>query len=331
MSDPQIDQSLPSGNFTFDWVEQNTPQPSVNEFKTATREENLNKNRYTNVLANESTRVILSNDKYINANYVCNGRYICCQAPLTTTQEDFYNMIIETKSSIVVMLTRFEENGKIKANPYYPKEKEVKKIGNYSIKTGNLLYKEQQTINRMNMRICELIIENKTSKIKRSVVHIHFMGWPDFGVPQNVKAITDMLFISLLCRKNKISKLEGPPIIHCSAGLGRSGTFAALLRVFEEQSTTDKSKMFDKTFFETKTQPKLDLFVAQFVLSLRSERYGMVQTEEQFNFIIDVLKNAYETIFPHLQNTKTTELLKVLKPFMSETLQSTIASFMKSI
>ncbi|KAL7713217.1 receptor-type tyrosine-protein phosphatase O-like [Entamoeba marina] len=147
------------------------------------------------------------------------------------------------------------------------------------------------------------------------------MGWPDFGVPQNVKAITDMLFISLLCRKNKFSKLEGPPIIHCSAGLGRSGTFAALLRVFEEQCYSILKKPLKITYTPTTDKSKI----------LRSERYGMVQTEEQFNFIIDVLKNAYETIFPHLQNTKTTELLKVLKPFMSETLQSTIASFMKSI
>ncbi|KAL7721245.1 Tyrosine-protein phosphatase domain-containing protein [Entamoeba marina] len=94
---------------TFQWLAENTA-PVGEIFCTSKSSENFCKNRYKNILANENTLVPLG--KYVNANYVCCGRYISCQAPIPTTIEDFFDMVTFCKSNIIVMLTSLKESGK---------------------------------------------------------------------------------------------------------------------------------------------------------------------------------------------------------------------------
>ena len=221
--------------YKFEWVEANSIPFNPERAKTAMSDANSNRNRYNNVLPFDDTRVVLNDTQnYINASYICGRRYISCQAPMTNTFEDFYRMVWDENSPLIVMLTKFEENDRRKADPYFPDGKEMKRCGVFEVKTGAVLFKDVPTVRRTQVQIRELIITNKALGQKRSVVHIHYLGWPDFGVPASTKPIIDLALLSTVFRGTvKGTKLEGPVVVHCSAGLGRSGTFIGLLRVFD--------------------------------------------------------------------------------------------------
>ena len=123
--------------YSYEWVNQNTKELPESEFSISNAEENVSKNRYNNVVANNTTIVKLSTNKYVNANFVCGGRYISCQAPLSHTIEDFWTMIWDQNVPVIIMLTKYEENGKTKATPYFSETASPKKFGNYAISTGS--------------------------------------------------------------------------------------------------------------------------------------------------------------------------------------------------
>ncbi|EKE40351.1 hypothetical protein ENUP19_0083G0016 [Entamoeba nuttalli] len=335
--------------YSFDWVNQHTAIIKDEEFSLSCKASNLTKNRYKNVLANNRSIVPLKSGDYINANYVFGGRYISCQAPLTTTIEDFYNMVWEQETPIIIMLTKYEEKDRIKATRYFPENGIEQKYGKFNIKVGSILYNDLQTIKRMETQVREIIIENQIEKSKRSIIHIHYTGWPDFGVPSNIKQITDMLFISLVCRgKIKGIKLNGPPIIHCSAGLGRSGTFIILFRIYEHhfystlKGRIDFSQCNNNTLIDIKLEKQINdikkalneyeikKLVAEIVISLRNERKGIVQSEEQYNFIIQLLNEFYTEIYPFIPSNKS-HVIDQVEQFLSPTLRTNLKQFIKPL
>ncbi|ELP88076.1 protein-tyrosine phosphatase, putative [Entamoeba invadens IP1] len=335
---------------TFDWIEANTPQTSTNDFKTALLPENEVKNRYSNVLPNETTRVLVRKTDYINANHVFGNRYISCQAPLSNTTEDFYTMAWEQESGVVVMLTKFEEKEKSKASSYFPDTPgQMKRFGNFTVTCGAVLFGDPQTIGRMEMQARELIMENKTlGKGKRTLIHIHYTGWPDFGVPPNSLIFRDMIYIVLsCCGRYKGKALTGPPIIHCSAGLGRSGTFLGTLRFYQQyfnsllkkpvpfvfnQKTTKAGELENRINAIDKPVSGIELreLLANVVFSMRSERKGMVQTAEQYEFLVANVGEFFQTVWGKM-NGKKSELIEVVKPLMSDTTQEAIDPFIKKI
>ena len=216
-------------------------------------------NRYPDVLALEKTRVKSSNsdDFYVNGNYiqVRNFLGIATQAPVPTEFKCFWEMILEHNVKYILMLSKLIEGFRVKADRYWPPNVNqtldfdgIKVTLQNETKIGNIIFRE-------------ILVSNKTQKLL--VSHIQYTGWPDFGVPENVDEIR--LLVNLV-------KNASCPVVHCSAGIGRSGTFLAILCYLHLLATTgEPSTVFD--------------IVSQF----RHQRMGMVQTIGQYEFIYAVL------------------------------------------
>ena len=232
-----------------------------------TAQENQSANRYPNILAMDSTRVRLSNGQYINANYVeiLEGyKCIATQAPMLHTVDNFWHMVFENEISAIVMLTKLVENSRVKATAYWPS-------ANYMHTTTD----QKLTIKLLSDQVVTptIFIRNvEVSDGTRSKVvkHIHFTGWPDFGVPDNyndILAVVDMVLDS-----------SGFPVVHCSAGVGRAGTFLALL------------------IYNKAQREKINVKVPQIIGRLREQRTGSVQTKEQFCFIYSCIQYQNRTL-----------------------------------
>ncbi|HMP28404.1 MAG TPA: protein-tyrosine phosphatase family protein [Saprospiraceae bacterium] len=227
------------------------------------KEDNLKKNRYTNVLPPDSTRVKINGVDYINANYIdlCESentskKIIACQGPLKNTEQDFWTMILENKTPVILMLTKTFEKGKIKCSNYYPLvEEECIYQDGLKVKNNSVERKEGYVITELEVTSRGL----PPHKLK----HIYYYGWPDCGVPPSKDELLNILIdYSKICVLNP----AGIPVCHCSAGLGRTGTVIAILRCLETKEN-----------------------VKDAVAKLRKQRHGMVQTKEQYRFILNFL------------------------------------------
>jgi protein tyrosine phosphatase len=241
------------------------------------------KNRYSNILTLDHTAVKLNNNNYINANHVSGTyeypqKYICCQAPLPTTFIDFWTMIWEQNINIIVMLTNLIEKGYVKADQYWPDCVDTP----YNFRTINIQFISE--INRLGVQMRTFkIIKDSTYKY---VYQFHYIDWPDKGIPDSVESF--MTLINMInMQKHIIAKniypndlqkqfkyeLDNPIIVHCSAGIGRTGTFvvahlcAGLLSL---------NKNID---------------ILALTLHIRHQRYGMVQTLEQYEYIYKVVNH----------------------------------------
>ncbi|XP_052244726.1 receptor-type tyrosine-protein phosphatase S-like [Dreissena polymorpha] len=248
---------------------------SVLPITAALSEGCLQKNRFVDILPFDHSRVKLRQTddvdgaNYINANYIpgykSRGEYIATQGPLRTTFEDFWRMIWEQKVDIIVMLTNLVEKGKFKCDMYWP--------DNEQVFYGNLLVSKQseRDLSFYKLRIFEI----KLNKERRSIKHFWFIKWPDAGCPEKPK-----LFLEFVQAVQKARAPAGngcPFVVHCSDGVGRTGTFIAV----------------DHLLQHIRDHEDVDIF--QLVLDIREHRCNMVQTEAQFVFIYDCLK-AFLTV-----------------------------------
>ncbi|KAL5277739.1 hypothetical protein ACFFRR_002766 [Megaselia abdita] len=218
-------------------------------FDHARMKNNLSKNRYTDVLCYDHSRVILSSkscsvdDKsdnndgsdYINANFVDGYKqknaYISTQGPLPKTSHDFWRMIWEQQCLLIVMTTRVMERGRIKCGQYWePLEDSVCQFGDYQVRTFSVDSNDDYTVASLQLR------NVKTDEV-RSVSHWQFTSWPDYGVPSTAMAMLNFLQKVRVKQAEMVQSLgdtwnghpRGPPIVvHCSAGIGRTGTFITL-------------------------------------------------------------------------------------------------------
>ncbi|XP_054727320.1 tyrosine-protein phosphatase non-receptor type 9 isoform X1 [Anastrepha obliqua] len=199
---------------------------------------NLTKNRYTDVLCYDHSRVVLSRDDgddYINANFVDGYKqknaYISTQGPLPKTSQDFWRMIWEQHCLVVVMTTRVMERGRVKCGQYWePTENSSLEFGSFHVRTLSIEINEEYTVASLELK------NLKTDEI-RNVSHWQFTSWPDYGVPSSAMAMLNFL---QKVREKQVAMVKalgdtwaghprGPPIVvHCSAGIGRTGTFITL-------------------------------------------------------------------------------------------------------
>ena len=254
-------------------------------FPSATTFLNFPKNRYRDVLADESTRVRLvgleNNDEmndYINANHV-NGvslpgqpkvHFIACQAPLVSTIQDFWWMIWQEKSCVISMLTRLREKAVAKATAYWPRD-----VGNESTYG---VFRIELSAQKMVAGICISTLHVRklvgVDSGLRIVYHLHYSDWPDFGVPKSSKSIRALMsYANLYSDLGATQGLAGPILAQCSAGIGRTGTFIAIC--------------VGITLIESQTMPD----VAGIVAEMRNCRSGMVQTDAQYLFIYEALND----------------------------------------
>jgi len=245
-------------------------------------EENIGKNRYTDVLPYEETRVKLQiadgekGSDYINANHINIGdhfqQYICCQAPLPNTFDDFWRMLCEQHCPLIVMLTRLEEKNQLKAHKYWPDEGQQQKQSN------GLVVTHLKTENRRgkNIIIRSFSIGNGNG-VKWDVTQLHYTTWPDMGVPESPQSMQELLTEVDVRKKG----LNDPIVVHCSAGIGRTGTFIAIHLNMQKAIIGEK------------------VDVMKTVLNLRLQRDGMVQSADQYKFVYAALKQTLTDRLAH--------------------------------
>ncbi|KAK3515464.1 hypothetical protein QTP70_022951 [Hemibagrus guttatus] len=236
--------------------------------RVATLPENMGKNRFTNVLAYDSSRVKLvanpgSDSDYINANYIHGygkkkKQYIAAQGPLPSTVNDFWKMVWEQKSSAIVMLTNCTEGGKNKCEHYWP-------MDYMPCLYGNLLVTIQSEQKESCWTRREFVLRNESTSEEQAVTHFHFTAWPDHGVP--IRTVELIQFRWIVRKHIETFPFSGPTVVHCSAGVGRTGTLIALDMLLQQM---DKEEVVN---------------IAYCVHSMRLSRPLMVQTQSQYVFL----------------------------------------------
>ncbi|KAL2771095.1 receptor-type tyrosine-protein phosphatase C isoform 2 precursor [Daubentonia madagascariensis] len=264
--------------------------------KDARKPFNQNKNRYVDILPYDYNRVELSEingdagSSYINASYIDGfkepRKYIAAQGPRDETIDDFWRMIWEQKATVIVMVTRCEEGNRNKCAEYWPSMEEGTRA------FGDIIVKINEHKRCPDYIIQKLNITNKKEKASgREVTHIQFTSWPDHGVPEDPH-----LLLKLRRRVNAFSNFfSGPVVVHCSAGVGRTGTYIGIDAMLEGLEAENKVDVYG------------------YVVKLRRQRCLMVQVEAQYILIHQALVEynqfgetevSLSELHPYLHNMK---------------------------
>ncbi|XP_069999561.1 tyrosine-protein phosphatase 10D [Penaeus vannamei] len=234
---------------------------------------NRPKNRFTNILPYEHSRFKLQStddeegSDYINANYVSGynslREFIVSQGPLPSTRDDFWRMCWESNTRAIVMLTRCTERGRERCDHYWPYNMQPVYYGDIQVTILNERYFPDWSVTEF--RVCK-------GEVRRMIRHFHFTTWPDFGVPDPPQTL--VRFVRFF--RERIGADQRPIVVHCSAGVGRSGTFIAL----------------DRILFSIRTNDYVDIY--GIVYEMRRQRVSMVQTEQQYICIHQCLLSVLE-------------------------------------
>ncbi|KAL6116555.1 ptprb [Pungitius sinensis] len=238
--------------------------------------ENRAKNRYNNILPYDSTRAKLSyleddpSSDYINASYVPGNNfrreYIATQGPLPGTKDDFWRMAWEHGVHTVVMVTQCVEKGRVKCDPYWPSDQEPLYYGDLVLQMLSESVLPEWTIREFK------ITAEGGSSYPRVLRHFHYTVWPDHGVPDSPQSLVH--FTRTVRDHVDRAPSTGATVVHCSAGVGRTGTFIAL----------------DRALQQLDSKGTVDLYGC--VFDLRLHRQHMVQTECQYSFLHQCVRDV---------------------------------------
>ncbi|OQV14787.1 Tyrosine-protein phosphatase non-receptor type 11 [Hypsibius exemplaris] len=243
--------------------------------KEGQRPENKLKNRFKNILPFDHTRVILKESDpaipgsdYINANYVtsdepdCPKRYIAIQGCLPNTLADFWRMMWQENSHVIVMITKEFERNKPKCARYWPELGQDLQYGHIRVTcTGETGFPD--------FWLREFLVQhNQLSDPPRKIYQFHFQAWPDHGVPADPGCVLN--FMHKINDQQESIKGAGPIVVHCSAGIGRTGTFIVLDIIINQIN---------------KLGLDCEIDIHRTVLQVREQRSGTVQIEAQYKFI----------------------------------------------
>ncbi|KAM7234747.1 hypothetical protein CapIbe_013567 [Capra ibex] len=261
--------------------------------KDARKSFNQNKNRYVDILPYDYNRVELSaingdaGSDYINASHIDGfkepRKYIAAQGPRDETVDDFWRMIWEQKATVIVMVTRCEEGNKNKCAEYWPSMDEGSRV------YGDVIVEINEHKRCPDYIIQKLTVGNRKEKASgRAVTHIQFTSWPDHGVPEDPH-----LLLKLRRRVNAFSNFfSGPIVVHCSAGVGRTGTYIGIDAMLEGLEAENKVDVYG------------------YVVKLRRQRCLMVQVEAQYVLI-------HQALVEYNQFGETEVSLSELHPYLS--------------
>jgi len=248
---------------------------------------NIELNRYHNVLAYDHSRALITDqddkDLYINANLVkspSQGReYMLTQGPLPTTVDDFWLMVFQYNSSVIVMLCSCVENNRSKSWQYWPVE-----VGHTmvlgDVREGLELEVSHTGVEDMGHYIIRnFVLTDLVTGEKREIKQLHYLDWPDFNVPKSPKLFLE--FLQEFRESGAFLETTGPPVVHCSAGIGRSGTLILVDSVLLMASLGIEINM--RKVMET-------------LLDMRTYRMGLIQTSDQLQFSVEAIIQGLKTL-----------------------------------
>ncbi|XP_041367700.1 tyrosine-protein phosphatase non-receptor type 7-like [Gigantopelta aegis] len=242
------------------------------------------KNRYKTIIPNEHSRVILPDEEsdplssYINANYIRGyegepNAYIATQGPMSHTIVDFWRLVWYEKSPIIVMITKLKEKNKPKCENYLPERYGI--FGDIEVFVEKIIEKNGYILRHLTLRCHGECL---------GILHFWYTSWPDHKPPDNPRVLVELIKeVDLRRYKNNGVTPKGPVIVHCSAGIGRTGCFVGAsigVRQLREEHSVD---------------------VLGIVCSMRLDRGGMIQTHEQYEFIHQILceyERELEEVYP---------------------------------
>uniref|UniRef100_A0A8C1GJK9 protein-tyrosine-phosphatase n=1 Tax=Cyprinus carpio TaxID=7962 RepID=A0A8C1GJK9_CYPCA len=280
--------------------------------KEGQRPENKNKNRYKNILPFDTTRVQIkeadpdvAGSDYINANYIrvipsLGKVFIATQGCLQNTILDFWKMVYQENTHVIVMTTKEMERGRNKCVRYWPDLNSTKEFGKVCVK--NI---EEHTAQDYIRRELEMMVLE--GEPPRCIWHYQYLSWPDHGVPNEPGGV--LSFLEQVNRTQSAIPESGPIVVHCSAGIGRTGTIIVidiLIDIINRQGLD------------------CDIDIPKTIQRVRQQRSGMVQTEAQYKFIYMAVQQYIDTAQKRLEEeqrnkTKEREYSNIKYPQMSNT------------
>ncbi|XP_035696618.1 tyrosine-protein phosphatase non-receptor type 11-like [Branchiostoma floridae] len=272
----------------FEFLQQQECRADTRSRKEGARPENKTKNRYKNILPFDETRVKLKDidvnvpcAEYINANYVLpdgedgerKKQYIATQGCLPATVNDYWKMIWQENTRVIVMTTKEVERGKNKCTRYWPEPGTKKSY-------GTLLIRHLSETNFPDYTLRELeVTKEGENNPPRTIYHYHFKAWPDHGVPGDPGCVLN--FLHETNTKQEYIPDVGPMVVHCSAGIGRTGTFIVIDIILN---------LIKKFGLDC------EIDIQKTIQHMRTQRSGMVQTEAQYKFVYMAVQHHIETV-----------------------------------
>ncbi|XP_056017465.1 receptor-type tyrosine-protein phosphatase alpha-like [Ostrea edulis] len=248
------------------------PRGELHPSNEGNKQENVAKNRYTTIFPYDHSRVVLKSSPkesdYINANYIedVQGKksYIAAQGPKSKTIVDFWKMVWQEDISVIVCLTNLKEGNKNKCAQYWPNSSD-------KIKKGNISIRNQKENVYADYVIRHFRLQNSVDKAERDVCMFHYTQWPDHGVPEPLALVVFHRHVL----KTSVEHPGKYTLVHCSAGIGRTGTYITLDALNKGGEVTGKVN------------------IRQYVETMRNSRANMIQGDDQYRVVYLALFESF--------------------------------------